>query len=153
MGDTNSTSGKPNASVPPIDPWLLEHVVDETEEVNEWIHTQFVNGSGADSILAELIANGWRHDDAEGLVEEGRRATRHLRGVITREEVARVAEKRYRSSFRMAFYYALGGVPLMCAQALWSLLTTKGNRWPDRVKRRRREMDETANAASPDSDE
>ena len=99
-----------------VDPAALEHIVDETEErgnCQEWIYRQFVDGRDADSILAQLIGNSWDADDAEGMVEEARRATRHLRGVITRETVARAAERRYRKAFKVAFRVTLGAILLL----------------------------------------
>jgi hypothetical protein len=95
---------------PPADPLSedstpLDHIVDDSEqraECREWIHREFSEGRGADDILAELIGNGWPTEDAETMVEEGRRATRHLRGVVTRDEVARAAESRYRTSMNIA---------------------------------------------------
>ncbi|MDB5172866.1 MAG: hypothetical protein JWO87_1563 [Phycisphaerales bacterium] len=103
---------------PPAEPQLgngspLEHIIDDSEEraeCREWIHREFCAGTDTDEILAELIASGWTTEDAESMVEDGRRATRHLRGVVTRDEVARAAEARYRRSMNIAPKLAAGGL-------------------------------------------
>ncbi len=105
----------------------LEQIVDDATprlDCSVWVNEQLVAGRDADSLLAELLEQGWNAEVAEEIVEEQRRATRHLRGVVTREQVAMRAERRYRSSFRYAFRMAIGGLPLVCAHFLVSSLVS-----------------------------
>ena len=91
----------------------LEHIVDDTEErgaIRDWIFEQLAHGRDPDQLLPEVIELGWSGEDAEELVEEGRRKTRHLRGVVTREDVARAAEARYRRSMAIAPRMATWGI-------------------------------------------
>src|SRR6185437_7992450 len=120
-------------SNPPRDPLVteaaqrLEQIVDDASprlDCSVWVKEQLVAGRDADSLLAELLEQGWEADVAEEIVEEQRRATRHLRGCVTREQVAMRAERRYRNSFRNAFRMALGGLPLVCAHFLVSSLVS-----------------------------
>jgi hypothetical protein len=48
-------------------------------EIRAWIYAEFVSGRSYDDIFGEMIAGGWEKEDAEALVEEGRRATRNRR--------------------------------------------------------------------------
>jgi len=48
-------------------------------EIRAWIYAEFVVGRTFDEIFAEMIAGGWDKENAETLVEEGRRATRDRR--------------------------------------------------------------------------
>jgi hypothetical protein len=111
MNETDPIPTDPSVESPPAEESPLEHIVDETEELGDcraWIHAEFVKGREADSILAELLEQGWPADDAEGLVEEGRRATRHLRGVVTRESIALSSERRYRRTFKLVLRVTIG---------------------------------------------
>ncbi|HET6251146.1 MAG TPA: hypothetical protein VFE47_25920 [Tepidisphaeraceae bacterium] len=132
MDEPNPVPEPPGKDQPPADN-PLEHIVDDTEErgdCHEWIYRQFVAGRGADEILAELIGNGWPADDAEAWVEQSRRATRHLRGVITREGVARAVEKRSRKAFRTAFRVALAGIILVAITYGCHSLAMRGQKPP-----------------------
>jgi hypothetical protein len=120
-----------------VDATPLDHIVDDTEELGdsrEWIYRQFVDGRDADSILADLIAQGWPADDAEGLVEEQRRATRHLRGVITRASVAKRVEQRSRKAFKMAFRVAMAGIIIVAiTYGCHALTSHHGNSMNDKT--------------------
>jgi hypothetical protein len=48
-------------------------------EVGAWIYAEFVSGRSFDEIFGEMIAGGWGREEAEALVEEGRKATRDRR--------------------------------------------------------------------------
>ncbi len=102
----------------------------ERADCRAWLYQQFHAGRDADGLLAELIGLGWPVEEAEALVEEGRRATRHLRGAITREEVARVAEVRYRNAIGIASKYAMGGLVWVIIHFLMSLLSFNRVPWP-----------------------
>ncbi len=85
----------------------LDEVVDDLgpkEECADWILAQMTAGRPAEDLTAELIDQGWNPDDAESLVEYVRRATRHERGVVTREDVARTAVRRYRQSWSLTWF-------------------------------------------------
>ncbi len=64
------------------------------DEALEWACNQFRAGETAESVSAELISQGWEAELAEELAETARRATRHERGALTRNDV--VAEERER---------------------------------------------------------
>src|SRR5689334_16614977 len=110
----------------------LEQVVDDStprQQCSAWVHEQLVAGRDADELLAELLGNGWPQEDAESIVEGQRRATRHLRGCVTRAQVAAVAEKRYRHAFRYASRMAFGGIMMVCLSYVYSVVT-KRMPWP-----------------------
>ena len=48
-------------------------------EIRAWIYAEFVSGRTYDEIFAEMIEGGWGNEEAEALVEEGRKATRDRR--------------------------------------------------------------------------
>jgi hypothetical protein len=68
---------------PPPAPVASEDTIiddrDARAELEAWIHTEFVSGRQADEILAALVEQGWPDDDAETLVEQIRKQTRHRR--------------------------------------------------------------------------
>ena len=52
---------------------------DKHAEIKAWIFAEFVSGRTFDEVFAEMIAGGWDKEEAEALVEEGRKATRDRR--------------------------------------------------------------------------
>ena len=79
----------------------LDHVVDDLEarrECADWVRAELLEGRIPEEIVEELATGGWPRDDAEGIVEEGRRQTRAERGLVTREDVVREANRRYRGA-------------------------------------------------------
>lgn len=135
MDDTPSDSAPPSEP----EPSPFDHIVDDSEaadEAREWVLRRFVEGVEADAILARLLENGWETDEAEGIVEQARRATLHLRGGITREQVAQVAEARYRQSISVASRFAVGGLPLVAFYFLMNQLSLLAMRWPKANKAR-----------------
>jgi hypothetical protein len=91
-------SDNPFGSVPG-DESPLDHVVDDVEareQSAKWAYEQLAEGRTPEEVEAALVASGWPPSDAATMAEEARRQTRHLRGVITRDDVARVSEARYR---------------------------------------------------------
>jgi hypothetical protein len=66
----------------PADSAGLDEIVDDRDrlyEVKAWIYAEFVSGRTFEEISEELRGRGWGEDEVEGLVEEGRKATRHRR--------------------------------------------------------------------------
>jgi hypothetical protein len=112
----------------------FDHIVDDTEEraeAREWILRSFREERDPDQMVAELTANGWPSDDAEAMVEEGRKATRQLRGVVTREDVVRASEARYRGSFsNIAARFGMGGMLLVGIHFLLSFTSFRRSPWP-----------------------
>jgi len=49
------------------------------DEVSAWVYGEIARGRTPEDVAAELVGNGWDADAAEGLAEQGRRRTRHLR--------------------------------------------------------------------------
>ena len=85
----------------------LDHVIDDQEPKeawSEWTVEQMTRGRTPEELAVELVANGWSEDDATELVENARRSTRHLRGVITRDEVARESASRYRKATALSWF-------------------------------------------------
>src|SRR4051794_3083724 len=90
---------------PSPDPSPFDHLVDDADarrESAEWAYGQLVAGRSPEQVVAGLAAGGWSADDAESIAEDARKRTRHLRGVVTREEVARDSEAYYRGAMRNA---------------------------------------------------
>jgi hypothetical protein len=71
----------------------LDQVTDDLtprEECSGWLVDQMRNGADPDTLLAELLSNGWEQDDAEHLVNEARLRSRSARSVLgARDEIAR----------------------------------------------------------------
>ena len=92
----------------------LEHVVDDLaarQECAEWAFEELSKGQTAEALTAELVSNGWGEEDAADLVEMVRRQTRDVRGVVTRDAVARDVNQRYRRT--MGGWWV--GMPLFAA--------------------------------------
>ncbi len=85
----------------------------------EWTVEEMTKGRTPEELAAELADNGWSEDDAAELVENARRSTRHLRGVITREDVARENASRYHKATALSWFTAF----LSIASA-WRLLNS-----------------------------
>ena len=82
----NSIVPQPNEESP------FDHIVDDgpaRQLCAEWALSEIAGGRSPEDVAADLVANGWSSDDAEQICEQARRATRHLRGGTSREEVAR----------------------------------------------------------------
>ncbi len=104
----------------------LEEVVDDLtpkEECADWIHEQMIAGRAIADVAAELISSGWDEEEAESLVEHVRRATRHERGVTTRDDVLLRVNQSYRQSWRMTWFSGFlalaSGVRLIGAIRNW----------------------------------
>ena len=104
----------------------LEHIVDDLstkEECADWVAKEIFAGRAAEAVVEDLVAGGWDQEEAASLVEYVRRATRSQRGVVTREDVKRDADKIYRRG--MSSWFA--GVPTFGAayRLLHSIMTLK----------------------------
>jgi hypothetical protein len=105
-----------------IDSTLLDHVVDDLGPKlawSEWAVEEMIKGRSPEELSAELTAAGWSQDDAAELVETARRRTRRLRGVITRDDVARENASRYHKATALSWFTAF----LSLASA-WRLLNS-----------------------------
>jgi hypothetical protein len=96
-------SNEPESNVDPprVEAGALDHVVDDLEarrQCADWVRAELLDGRTPEQIVSELAAAGWPADDAEGIVEDGRRQTRAERGVVTRDDVVREANRRYRGA-------------------------------------------------------
>jgi hypothetical protein len=70
----------------------FDHLVDDgpaRQAWADWAAGEIGAGRSTEDVAADLVAHGWSSDDAEHICEQARRATRHLRGGTSREEVAR----------------------------------------------------------------
>lgn len=109
----NEKSNHPEIAPPPSEPSYspdstpLDHVIDDLEPKlawNEWVVEEMTKGRSPDDLTADMVASGWSDDDAADLVETARRRTRHLRGVVTREEVARANAARYHKATALNWF-------------------------------------------------
>lgn len=73
-------------------------VDDETprREAVEWAVAELTGGRSFEQVLAGLGESGWSGEDADAILELARQQTRHIRGVTTRDEVVRQANRNYR---------------------------------------------------------
>ena len=101
----------PAPSTPAASAEALEHVVDDLgprQEAVDWLCIQILAGRSTEELSAELVAAGaWSQDEADELVEQARRQTRQERGVLTREDVVRDVDSRYRQSMAAGWFTAL----------------------------------------------
>src|SRR5260221_1203110 len=77
----------------------MEHVVDDLDarlECEAWILAELRSERAPEELVEELVACDWARDDAEIMVEQGRRATRAERGVVTRDDVMHHVHLKYR---------------------------------------------------------
>lgn len=91
----------------------LEHVVDDLsakEQCADWIVEQMTGGRTPEEISGELRAQGWDPQEAEALVEYVRKATRRERGVVTRDDVVRSANRRYRQSWAPSWFSGIASL-------------------------------------------
>jgi hypothetical protein len=71
--------------------------VDARKQAREWAYDSLRGGQSPEWVENALRGNGWSADDAAEIAEEARKKTRHLRGVVTREDVAVATEHAYRT--------------------------------------------------------
>ena len=64
-------------------------------EARSWIWAEFRRGRMPEEMVAALRDTGWSLDKAEWLVEEGRKESRSLRGIVTRDDVVRDLNKKW----------------------------------------------------------
>src|SRR5262245_20340474 len=101
----------PFPAEPPPTP--LDRVVDdvlERDTARQSIAAQLLAGRIPEELVAELVASGWSQDDAEEMVEDGRKQTRAQRGVVTRDDVARAVHQRYRTGMAAGW---MAGIPMV----------------------------------------
>lgn len=106
-------------------PSPLAEVVDDLtprREAVEWAIAEVAAGRGFDEVEAELRGAGWSEEDAGEIVEHARRETRGQRGVVTRADVVRDVDRRYRRAMTPGWFL---GMPTVAAamRLLYSLGT------------------------------
>jgi hypothetical protein len=154
LGSARAMNEEPLASNPiePVpaessDPALLDHIVDDFDAKrswSDWAVDQMAAGRTAEEVAAELVANGWGEEDAAEMAEAARKATRHLRGAITREEVAGEYHARYRKGTALRWFSVFPSFA-----SLWRLLNSVGG-----LRKSRRPMPrKDSNAAGQQRDE
>jgi hypothetical protein len=97
----------------PPDPSRLDHVVDDyapRQEAIEWAVSELTQGRSFEDTQRELTEGGWHDADAVAIVEEARRLTRHLRGVVTRDDVLRDTNRRYRQGMGVGWFAAFPSI-------------------------------------------
>src|SRR2546430_825637 len=96
-------------------PDALDRIVDDETPRREalgWAVDQLEEDRAFEDVTAELVGNGWSADDAAEIVEAARVATRQARGAITRDQVVRATERRYRRSMTVGWFV---GFPAIAA--------------------------------------
>jgi hypothetical protein len=106
-------------------PNALDRIVDDETPRREalvWAVEQVEGGRTFEDVTTELVTNGWSADDATEIVEAARVATLELRGAITRDQVVRAADRRYRRSMTVGWFV---GFPTIAAavRLLYSVST------------------------------
>lgn len=79
-------------------PSPLEYIVDDTEarqQSRSWAFDMLRAGQSPEWVEGELRSSGWSADDAAEMAEEARRRTRHMRGVVTRDDIATASDRAY----------------------------------------------------------
>jgi hypothetical protein len=108
---------QPNDSEPPNDlAAALSNVEDEQKDLREavrWAAEALVVGKDAEELERDLLAEGWTGGEAEEIVETARKETRRERGVVTRDDVVRDLNARYRQ--------ATGGLSVAFRSGLFGL--------------------------------
>ena len=100
----------PNPNGNADDPFA--NIVDDSDArkaAADWAYQQLSAGWSPESVVPHLVAQGWSESDAEEMAETARKQTRHLRGVVTRDDVASVARQPTR--FTSAFNHGYIGEP------------------------------------------
>jgi len=103
----------------------LEQVVDDFEiqaSSLAWVTDELLKGRSTEDLQNCLVDQGWTSDEASNVVEQARRATRRLRGVITREDVVIEANRNYRKSMTGGWFLAFPSL-----NAAFRLLYSLGN--------------------------
>ncbi|MDB5323342.1 MAG: hypothetical protein JWN40_4973 [Phycisphaerales bacterium] len=99
----------------PSDPSPLNDVVDDyapRQDALEWATAELAAGRTFEHLTARLITTGWSQSDAAEIVEEARQQTRHYRGAVTREQIVRASNRRYRQAMTGGWFV---GFPIVAA--------------------------------------
>jgi hypothetical protein len=121
----------------------LDHIVDDFDarrSWSDWAVDQMASGRTAEEVAAELVVNGWGEEEAAEMAEAARKATRHLRGAITRAEVAGEFAARYRKATALRWFSVFPSFA-----SLWRLLNSVGGLRKSRLPMPR----EDSNAGQP----
>jgi len=103
----------------------LTQVVDDLsaqQQAADWLISEMLKGRTPEELETELQATGWTPEEASDLVEKVRRHTRRERGVLTRADVVRQADKSYRKSMTGGWFVAFPSL-----SAAFRLLYALGN--------------------------
>ena len=97
----------------PSDPSPLDQIVDDyapRQEALQWATAQMAAGRTFEDISTHLIQTGWSESDAAEIVEAARQQTRHYRGAVTREQIVRVSNRRYRQAMTGGWFVGFPSV-------------------------------------------
>jgi hypothetical protein len=98
--------------VPP-DPLPLDQVIDDyapRQEAIEWATGELTDGQSFEEVHRHLTESGWSEADASQIVEEARGLTRHVRGALTRDQVMRTTNQRYRQGMMGGWFVGLPSI-------------------------------------------
>jgi hypothetical protein len=114
----------------PSDPTPLDQIVDDyapRQEALQWATAQLADGRTFEDISAHLIQTGWTESDAAEIVEEARQQTRHYRGAVTRQQIVRASNRRYRQAMTGGWFVGFPSVTaaMRLIQALASLASLR----------------------------
>ena len=121
----------------PSDPTPLDQIVDDyapRQEALQWATAQLAAGRTFEDISAHLIETGWSEPDAAEIVEEARQQTRHYRGAVTREQIIRASNRRYRQAMTGGWFVGFPSVTaaMRLIHALASFASLRRRRPPPR---------------------
>jgi len=91
----------------------LERVVDDhapRQEAIEWAVDELTEGRSFEETVREVAAGGGPEGEASDIVEQARRLTRHVRGVVTRDDILRDSNRRYRQAMGVGWFAAFPSI-------------------------------------------
>jgi hypothetical protein len=117
----------------PPNPSPLDQVIDDYaphQEAIEWAVDELVAGRPFEETIARLVETGWPQADALQIVEEARGLTRHVRGAMTRDQIMRNVNQRYRQGMMGGWFVGLPSIVAVrrLMHSLASLAFLKRNR-------------------------
>jgi hypothetical protein len=109
------------------------------DEARQWAADELVDGRSPDDVIADLAGQGWDIESAEEITEFARKATRRQRGVVTRNDVARLVEAKHRKATTGMAAFFRSGIGLFAIFGFLTHLreTIKLNRQFKAMKKRR----------------
>jgi MoxR-like ATPase len=114
---------------------------DSRTEAADWAADGLLEGRTPEEVVAGLIELGWDPEQAEEMTELARKATRRQRGVVTRDDVAEMVERKHRHATSGMSAFFRSGLGLFSLFGFLTQLreTIRLNRKLKQMKQRRGE--------------